>query len=322
MKDVVFRQGILDPRGSRHVQQKHAERGRMSLDTLPSWSTTGIGSLPFIDPHAAAIHATASYEIPFRPQLPRLEGEMVSEWLGGEAEWGRWTPERKTQHPKAWASFLDEMEHRPPEHRWAKLQVTGPMTLAAAIDPDRPSLQLMNDLAEWLAQPMKKRVEALADRQINALLMIDEPTLDQFEGRSLGDLVEAWQPLVGTASAWGLHLCCEVPWHTVLEARPDVLSFDLSVEVLDEEAVEAIDELVASGCRMAWGIIRPTSDEGVREGRERLDRALEKVPAAGPGSMITAACGSGMVSPEREVGIAMSLRSISHSLRNHAAPGY
>jgi len=73
---------------------------------------------------------------------------------------------------------------------------------------------------------------------------------------------------------------------------------------------------------MAWGIIRPTSDEGVREGRERLDRALEKVPAAGPGSMITAACGSGMVSPEREVGIAMSLRSISHSLRNHAAPGY
>ena len=66
----------------------------MSLDALPAWSTTGIGSLPFIDPHAAAIHATASYEIPFRPQLPRLEGEMVSEWLGGESEWGRWSPVR------------------------------------------------------------------------------------------------------------------------------------------------------------------------------------------------------------------------------------
>ena len=200
----------------------------MNLDRLPTWSTTGIGSLPFIDPHAAAIHATASYELPFRPQLPRLEGELVSEWLGGEAEWGRWTPKRKAQHPKAWASFLDEMEHRPPSHGWTKLQVTGPMTLAAAIDPERPSFQLMNDIAEWLAGSMTARVDALGERNIDSLLMIDEPTLDQFDQHELDELVKAWRPLSGPASAWGLHLCCEVPWRTILAARPDVLSFDLT----------------------------------------------------------------------------------------------
>lgn len=287
----------------------------MNLDRLPEWTTTGVGSLPFIDPHAAAIHATASYELPFRPQLPRLEGEMVSEWLGGEAEWGRWSPKRKTRHPRAWAAFLDEMEHRPPEHHWAKLQVTGPLTLAAAIDPGRPSFQLMNDVAEWLAKPMAMRVDALDKRNIDSLLMIDEPTLDQYDGRVLGELVQAWEPLSNQASAWGLHLCCEVPWKTVLEARPDVLSFDLSVEELDDEAVEAVEELVGSGTRIAWGIIRPTSKEGVQAGLDRLDAALDKVPDAEPGSMITAACGSGMVTPEREVALAMALRTISHVRR-------
>ena len=291
----------------------------MSLDTLPAWSTTGIGSLPFIDPHAAAIHATVSYELPFRPQLPRLEGEMISEWLGDEAEWGRWSPDRKTRKLKSWPPFLDEVDRTPPSHGWAKLQVTGPITLASTIDHDRPSFQLMTDVAEWLAGPVKKRADALAERGIQSLLQIDEPVLDEFGDSDSEELTLVWKPLSDITSAWGLHLCCEVPWYPVLTAAPDVLSFDLTVEELDDEAVSSLDGLIESGTRIAWGLIRPDSVDGVREGRERLEEALEKVPAADEHSLITATCGSGMVSPEREVNIAMSLRTISHSLRSRTA---
>jgi len=287
----------------------------MSLDQLPDWCTTGIGSLPFIDPHAAAIHATASYELPFRPQLPKLDGEMVNEWLGGEAEWGRWTRKRKTQMPRSWAPFLDEIDRTPPEHGWVKLQVTGPVTLASAIDLDRPSFQLMTDVAEWLAEPMRGRVEVLAERGVEALVLIDEPLLDQFSNADSGELAKVWRPIADVASAWGLHICCEVPWCPVLSAGPDVISFDLTVEELDEEAVTALTNLVESGTRIAWGVIRPDSLDGPREGMMRLEQALAKVPAADGRSLITASCGSGTVSPEREVGIAMGLRSISHSMR-------
>lgn len=290
----------------------------MSLDRLPPWSTTGIGSLPFIDPHAAAIHATASYEIPFRPQLPRLEGEMVSEWLGGESEWGRWSPKKKTSQPKAWAPFLDEIDRNPPAHGWVKFQVTGPVTLASSIDRERPSFQLMTDVAEWVAETAALRIEELTELDVETLLMIDEPLLDNFTNADSGEIAKVWRPLAETASAWGLHICCEVPWCPVQSASPDVLSFDLTVEELDDEAVTSVNNLVESGTRIAWGVIRPDSRDGIREGRERLEAALQKVPAAESGSMVTAACGSGMVSPEREVGIAMALRSISHSLRDRA----
>lgn len=52
------------------------------LDRLPALATTGVGSLPFARPAEAARHALGGYAVPFCPQLPRLDGDMVSEWLG------------------------------------------------------------------------------------------------------------------------------------------------------------------------------------------------------------------------------------------------
>ena len=52
------------------------------LDRLPALATTGVGSLPFTSPDAAARHATGAYTLPFCPQLPRLDGDMLGEWLG------------------------------------------------------------------------------------------------------------------------------------------------------------------------------------------------------------------------------------------------
>ena len=45
---------------------------------------TGVGSLPFTNPADAARHATSAYTLPFCPQLPRRDGDIVSEWLGSD----------------------------------------------------------------------------------------------------------------------------------------------------------------------------------------------------------------------------------------------
>jgi hypothetical protein len=55
------------------------------LDRLPALVTTGVGSLPFAKPAGAVQHALGAYGLPFCPQLPRLDGDMVSEWLGAAA---------------------------------------------------------------------------------------------------------------------------------------------------------------------------------------------------------------------------------------------
>src|ERR1700742_1105216 len=88
-----------------------------ALRRLPPLATTGVGSLPFRRAQEAAEHAVAAYELPFCPQLPRLSGDMVTEWLGAES--GR----------RGWA-----VARSPPEHGLVKLQVTGPVTLAVALE--------------------------------------------------------------------------------------------------------------------------------------------------------------------------------------------
>jgi len=62
------------------------------LDRLPALATTGVGSLPFARPAEAARQALGAYAAPFCPQLPRLDGDMVSEWLGADPGRCGWTP--------------------------------------------------------------------------------------------------------------------------------------------------------------------------------------------------------------------------------------
>ncbi len=86
------------------------------LDRLPALATTGVGSLPFARPAEAARHALGAYAVPFCPQLPRLDGDMVSEWLGADPGRCGWTADRDRERPAA----------KPPDHGMVKLQVTGP----------------------------------------------------------------------------------------------------------------------------------------------------------------------------------------------------
>lgn len=276
------------------------------LDRLPAWATTGVGSLPFTDPEEAAAHAVAAYDLPFCPQLPRLEGDMVAEWLGADPRRCGWSPERDRELPLAWAALLRLLESDPPEHRLVKLQVTGPVTLACALERERgahPSrrgtLELARELSTWLAATAAGQVRALADRGLDPLLVVDEPALAPF-GTTGAEVT--WEPLRAIAPVWGLHICCAVPWELVRRAEPDLISFDLGLG-LDARGAVILGELRA---RVAWGVLpvdRPPD-------AARAGAMLRAAAAPAERSLLTPACGTGRVSPARERALAGALTRI------------
>src|SRR4051812_50067907 len=84
------------------------------LDALPAWATTGVGSLPHTFPEPAAAHAAGEYDVPFCPQLPRLEGDMVREWLRADPPRRGRAPQRHPRPPPAPGAVPPAPRRRPP----------------------------------------------------------------------------------------------------------------------------------------------------------------------------------------------------------------
>jgi hypothetical protein len=286
------------------------------LDRLPAWCTTGVGSLPFESGRRAAAHAARAYDLPFCPQLPAVEGDMVAEWLGADPRGCGWSPDRDRTRPAAWEALLAELAHRPRTHGVVKLQVTGPLTLAIALArKPRELLPLAGEIAAWLAANAAGQSAALAERGLSAVVVVDEPALARVAAGRADGIERAWDPLRAAGAAWGLHLCCTVPWAIVDRAEPDLLSFDLAVESVTRPAAAVLGRLVDRGGRVAWGVLSPhlADDTAVAERRLRTALAIADVP--GECSLLTAGCGTGRVSVGREQAIADTLRGVGGRLR-------
>jgi hypothetical protein len=291
------------------------------LERLPAWATTGVGSLPFANPRVAAAHAAGAYDVPFCPQLLALEGDMLNEWLGGDPHRCGWSADRDRQRPLAWDELLDELALRPPAHGLVKLQVTGPVTLACALErrgagapSQRAVVSLAREVATWVAANAAAWVGALAERGLRSVLVVDEPSLGAVGAPGLETV---WDPLRATAPAWGLHVCCEVPWELVARAEPDLFSFDVAVAPPDARLLR---ELLVRGTRIAWGVLEPHRAEGTSRALARLAAIAEHVAIPGEQSLLTPACGTGRVSARRELRIAAALAETASTLRSVRSP--
>jgi hypothetical protein len=278
----------------------------------------GVGSLPGVDPVVAVGHVLESYDIPFCPQLPALDGNMIDEWLGVPPGRCGWSPERDRKQARAWGAFLAAVVATPPAHTVVKLQVTGPVTLCWALEErgSEPAATFARDVAEWLASNVRTQIDALSDRGMDCLLVVDEPALDLLPTRR--GLVEAWEPLRTVGSAWGLHLCCAPPWELVEEASPDFLNIDLVHHPLDEEAVGSLCNLLRTGTTVAWGVTPTTAMGGPAAATRLLDTAIAQVVGhgldqddVGRHSVLTASCGTGANSLSEESSVAATLRCVA-----------
>lgn len=287
------------------------------LDRLAPWTTTGVGSLPHTDAAQAAAHAAAAYELPFCPQLPALDGDMISEWLGADPRRCGWSPDRDRERARAWDHWLAQLARVPPPHGIVKLQVTGPATLACALErtaSQRPSrtdsLRLATQIAAWLAANAAGQVAALRERGLDAVLIVDEPALGVYGAEGVE---AAWDPLRAVAPVWGLHLCCPVDWALVDRARLDVLSFDLAVSPVDDAAATALGRLADRGGRVIWGVVRPHMPEHAHHGLLRLSATRDLVPHAQ--CLISPACGSGRMAVRREHELATAVADVARTMR-------
>lgn len=269
------------------------------LQRLPPWATTGVGSLPCADGARAAAHAVKAYDVPFVPQLPLLDGDMVEEWRGDRAE------------PRAWAPLLDELARRPPTHGVVKLQATGPLTLARARDDGTSAVAIAAGQAARVAE----QVDALASLGLDAVLVLDEPGLAALAAGDDDAAARAWDPLRAVAPAWGLHVCGPVPWDVVEAAAPDLMSFDLRLGI----DADAVARLAARGTRIAWGVLAPDAPESDAEAAALLAAALTRTGVSGDQSLLTPSCGTGPTTPDRENAVSAGLAALAAGLSSRSA---
>ena len=174
----------------------------------------------------------------------------------------------------------------------------------------REALALAHELAVWLAANVAEQVRALAERGLDALLLVDEPALHVF---GTEDVERAWDPLRAVAPAWGLHLCGPVPWDVVERAEPDVLSFDLALPPRGAGDGDAAPP--ARPRRPDRLGRRPAAPRRARAARaRRACSTRSSAPArAGEQSLLTASCGSGRMSVRRENELAAVLWSTARA---------
>ena len=279
--------------------------------SLPPYATTGVGSLPHADPVAAVRHVLRAYDVPFCPQLPRAEGDMVREWLGGEPPACGWSPDRDRERPAAWDAFVAAVRAAPPAHRLVKLQVTGPATLATALDGPGDA-GLAREIATWLAANAAGQIRRLHELGLGVILLVDEPGL---ASAGVAD-ADVWGPLRLTgASAWGVHVCGPMPWALVDALEPGVVSFDLARHGLGADGTAVLRRVVGRGGQIAWGALDPVAPEGAPAAAARVAAAAGslRLPAneVAASSLLTPGCGTGLLAVAEEERLAFVLAGLT-----------
>jgi hypothetical protein len=301
------------------------------LDRLPALTTTGVGSLPFERARDAARHALGAYGLPFCPQLPRLDGDMIAEWLGADPGRCGWTADRDRERPAAWNDVVARLTVDPPPHGVVKLQVTGPVTLAIALERGSGQrghgqrvVSLATDIAAWLAANTAGQVRRLAQVELDALVVVDEPGLAT-AGLSRAD-APLWDPLRAAAPAWGMHVCGPVPWDLVDALELDLLSLDVATHGIPPQGRPGLARMLRRQSRIAWGIVDPVQPGPSANAAGLAVAALsaladEHVPLERVAdlSLLTPSCGTGRLSPERERIVAASLDAAARAVRGALA---
>ena len=199
-----------------------------------------------------------------------------------------------------------------------KGQTVGPLTFAAGItDINGNSVihnsELLEAMTNGLAIKALWQVRELEKSDKKVVIFLDEPYLSGF-GSAFSSIeryqvVSSLQAVIdylreNSSALIGIHCCGNTDWSMILEADPDIVSFDAFGYM--EYFLLYSDDIVKflkGGGTIAWGII-PTSDFTGEDSNEdlvsKLDQGLRRVKEWGipPSllarqSMLTPACGMG-----------------------------
>lgn len=293
----------------------------------PRGAGTGVGSMP----HAGAAEAveaavTTCPELPFWPTRPLAvpAEEMVRQWAAGLPGVGEIQADHGPSRP-AWVGrdrapggpglaagaagtldpFIRALSGRPAG--WLKLQATGPVSLALALEAGGRQAFARPEVRGPLALGYAARIRWLVTKVREALpswkllLVLDEPSLgDPMVTERPGLAVELWRALGATgAELTGLHCCAPPPWPLILDVDPQLVSFDAVSHGDAATDDPAFRRLVESGSAVAWGLVPATGPLHGADPDDLADRLLDLVewtagdylPEVLARSLITPTCG-------------------------------
>jgi hypothetical protein len=259
--------------------------------------TTAMAVMPHQDPERA-LDAALSLDIPFWPQLPRMNYYEDMYVQASEHFPGICVDMQKQTLSFSMEKFLDEFEHTmshfdqpeyfdiSPEfsvvyHRFLQMdlsgrpairgQLEGPISFGLnVLDQDKRPILFEDTIRPFMFEFMAKRINVQLDRlkrlNPNAFMFVDEPGLQfLFSALSGYDSAKARTDLEYffslTERPCGIHLCGNPDWDFLLGLDLDVLSLDVySNGEIFSSYIGSIRKFLDRGGVLVWGIV-PTNFE-------------------------------------------------------------
>jgi hypothetical protein len=309
---------------------------------------TGIGSLPHHDPAAAAeLVLRCLPELPSAPQLPGRDPRegMLAQWLGALPEVEVAADGTISLHGSSDAppecvfdderhagllAFVDTASQRARQPARVKAQVTGPLTLGAALHAaGMPAARAFRRGAA-AARAWSVAVEELVAARLpdtGLVLFLDEPALVSWSRDDAPlDREAAIDVLSGALAAGdcvsGVHVCGDGDVALALESGPMVLGVEVRHDLVQHSV--ALSRFLDGDGWIAWGAVptdRPVGESADPHWRalaalwcELTRRGCDPVQLRTRG-VITPACGLagyGATQAERVLGIARELAARVH----------
>jgi hypothetical protein len=264
---------------------------------LPAGVATGIGSLPLLDPFAAAeLVLTRWPDLTPVPSLPRrtpYEGMLAQALTGVRgvdvAPDGSLVVDARRVDPRvritadldheAFASLRAFLELAAGRRAPVKWQLTGPVTLGlallrAGVDPFRAFDVAIRAVRVHLRAIHKALAEALPDAA--QVVVLDEPGMSALMRPDFPippdaaiDLVSGALAAVESTALAGVHCCGNGDWAAILATGPGLLSLPVRDDLV--RVAGYLAAFLDQGGWIAWGVIptdRPVGDSADRHWRE------------------------------------------------------
>jgi hypothetical protein len=227
--------------------------------------------------------------------------------------------------------------------RFLKGQIAGPLTVALELKDEegRPAYyqgDLRDIIVRTLALNARCQAAILSGLGRTPIIFVDDPAISACGSRLhlalsretiLEDLNFIFTAIRSEAAVTGIHSCEAVDWSLLMESKVQILSLDayrFGASLIPYAA--QLQVFLERGGVVAWGIV-PTLDDPFRESGESLVRRLnglwDQLFPKGPDralvlrqSMITPACGTGLLTEDQAEHIYRLTAEVSHRVRELA----